>query len=275
MHVSCVVLILFGYMTWRWNPYGKPGQDTITVATHNVGQGNVEQFSQFLELHKPDVVLLQDAKNRAPHYAHRFSDYEIISRGEFVLLSRHLVQQSAVLPEPQYHGRPVAARFEIIFQGQPLALYDVHLPTPRTQFNRILSPHIVNELFGAAEDGEEQGYRAWMIKRTELANALAAILAQERRPFIVGGDFNTPDHGPIYRQFSGQLTDAFAHAGRGWGLTFPGETRNPLAFCRPWLRLDYLFSGRGWEPISCEVDSGRKAQHCAVVARFNPIRAGS
>ena len=25
----------------------------------------------------------------------------------------------------------------------------------------------------------------------------------------------------------------------------------------------------------CEVDSGRKAQHCAVVARFNPIRAGS
>ena len=39
------------------------------------------------------------------------------------------------------------------------------------------------------------------------------------------------------------MTDAFTRAGRGWGLTFPGVTRNPLTVFGPWLRLDYFFVG--------------------------------
>ncbi len=73
-------------------------------------------------------------------------------------------------------------------------------------------------------------YREWVQERIRLAHALADVLAAEKQPMIVGGDFNTPDHGYIYHLFAGEMTDAFAHAGRGWGLTFPGSTHNPISF---------------------------------------------
>ena len=96
------------------------------------------------------------------------------------------------------------------------------------------------------------------------------MLSRETLPFIVCGDFNTPDHGIIYHTVSRGLTDAHLHAGRGWGLTFPGATRNPLSLHGPWLRLDYAFAGRGWQPVYCSPEPGRRSQHCAVAAHFVP-----
>jgi endonuclease/exonuclease/phosphatase (EEP) superfamily protein YafD len=97
---------------------------------------------------------------------------------------------------------------------------------------------------------------------------VVALIGAERIPTVVAGDLNTPDHGVIYHLFTSVAVDAFAKAGSGWGLTFPGSTRNPVAFFGPWLRLDYLFSREGMETLSCYPEAGRLSQHCAVVGRF-------
>jgi endonuclease/exonuclease/phosphatase (EEP) superfamily protein YafD len=104
-----------------------------------------------------------------------------------------------------------------------------------------------------------------------MARGLAAVFQRERLPYIVAGDFNTPDHGAIYHLFASQMMDAFTAAGRGWGLTFPGETGNRLTLFGPWLRLDFFFVGRGWKPIECRAEREHKSQHRAVLARFEPI----
>jgi endonuclease/exonuclease/phosphatase (EEP) superfamily protein YafD len=113
-------------------------------------------------------------------------------------------------------------------------------------------------------------YREWLQERLRLARALAKVLAEEKYPMLVGGDFNTPDHGYIYHLFAGEMADAFTHAGRGWGLTFPGSTHNPISFFGPWLRIDYFFTGRGWRVTECRPEPGGKSQHKAVFARFEP-----
>ena len=74
-----------------------------------------------------------------------------------------------------------------------------------------------------------------------LARGLLEVLKNEKRPVIVVGDFNTPDHGGIYKMLAAEFTDAFATVGQGYGETFPGDVHTPVAGFRPWLRLDYQF----------------------------------
>ena len=268
---ACVALVAFGYMTFRRHSRPAANTKVLTVVTHNVGEGNRQQFFSFLEAENPDVIALQDARFRAADYAGRFPDRYVAASGEFCLISRHLIQQSKTLEAPKWHGRPVAARYEVICEGQPLVIYNVHMPTPRGQFSHVFSRRFVRDLFVEDEGGAPAGsYREWIDARIELARGLARVFAAEKQPFIACGDFNMPDHGYIYHLFADEMTDAFAHAGRGWGLTFPGETRNPATFFGPWLRLDFVFAGRGWEPVFCNPESGRKSQHRAVVAHFVP-----
>ena len=93
----------------------------------------------------------------------------------------------------------------------------------------------------------------------------------EPLPFLVGGDFNAPDHGSINRLFNSALEDTHEAAGRGFGHTFPGSTTNPLMLYRPWLRLDKLYAGDGFRTLSSEVEPYRPSEHLAVGARFELV----
>ncbi len=260
-------------MTFRWTPDRPGAPDTITLVTHNVGQGNRQQFVDFLGQVKPDIILLQDAGSRSKDYARRFPDYHVAARGEFVCISRYLIQQSDLLEQPNWNKRPVAARFEVLVQGKPLALYNVHLPTPRQQLNRFLSGRVLAEMFGEDDSGSGgvTSYKEWITKQIELAETLSRRISSEKLPYIAAGDFNMPDHGYIYSLFADQMTDAFSEAGRGLGLTFPGRTSNPLMFFGPWLRIDFIFAGKGWKPVFCVPEPGRRSQHRAVMARLRPV----
>ena len=269
-HISTIIGVCFGYMTFRWTPLPRPEAGSLVVVTHNVGQGNRQQFVSFLDAQKPQIVVLQDARYRASDYSHLFPDYYVSARGEFMLLSRDLIQESMIVESPKWHGRPLAARFEVIHDGKPLVIYDVHMPTPRQQFNRFLSGRVVRDLFSEEEGPAFSSYREWLDARVELAHGLANVISAEKQPFIACGDFNMPDHGQIYHIFAGKMTDGFAKAGRGWGLTFPGGPGHPLAMFNAWLRIDFAFAGSGWKPLFCNAEPGRKSQHHAVVAHFVP-----
>ena len=102
----------------------------------------------------------------------------------------------------------------------------------------------------------------------QLERDLLSVFQHEKRPFLAVGDFNMPDHGYAYHLFAGQLTDAAKRAGRGYGFTLPGTTRNPLSLFGPWLRIDYIFSSAALKPIYCRTEDWRKSQHRAVAARL-------
>ncbi|MFM8360608.1 MAG: endonuclease/exonuclease/phosphatase family protein, partial [Verrucomicrobiota bacterium] len=104
----------------------------------------------------------------------------------------------------------------------------------------------------------------WFKHRRELHRRLRDHLAGERRPFVVGGDFNLSSAGPEYRAFARIWTDTFTACGSGYGHTVPGTTRNPLTGGQPWLRIDYLFAGPGWAPHGFAVEPAVPAQHRAV-----------
>ncbi|HEX8295874.1 MAG TPA: endonuclease/exonuclease/phosphatase family protein, partial [Chthoniobacteraceae bacterium] len=245
-----VLVVCLGYMTVRWVPWpvGKTGEE-LTVVTFNAGQSEGAEFNRFLAAEHPDVVLLQDARSAVAE-VHRWYPVPFrAGRDQFAILSKHPVGEPSLIMLPGA-ADPVAARFEVTIKGTVHAFYNVRMPTPRQQFRRFLEPSVRRELWTQRERSAVLSeYRQWLANRVELARGLADVFRSEKLPFIVGGDFNHPDHGPVHRLFASQMTDCFAESGRGWGFTFPGERKNRLSFLPPWLRLDFLYAGRGWRPV--------------------------
>lgn len=271
LHLACAAAVCLVYMTLRST--GKPVLDAnaLTVITHNVGQGNREQFGAFVRKHSPDVVVLQDFRDEGAQYAKFLPKMHTMTCGEFSVFSKNPIRSGVLVPKPVWRGRPVAARFEIEKGGRRFVLYNVHLPTPRSQFNRFLSKRVVSDLLGDEEHaGGFASYREWITVRLALAQDLASVFAAEKLPYLACGDFNTPDHGFVYHCFAGQMSDAHAKAGVGYGMTFPCDVKSLKKPLGPWLRIDYAFAGPGWKPIFCESDGGTRSQHRAVMAQFLP-----
>lgn len=271
VHAAAAALVLLVFMSYRRTTPPPVRDGEIRLITHNVGEGNRPQFYGFIESEKPDIVAMQDARGRGGELAKRYPSQHVVGRGEFYVISRFPILHSDAVTQATWYGRSVAARFELLCDGKPLILYNVHLPTPRRQLNRFLSGRMLAEMLVDEDSARKPTtYAEWTRARLKLADDLAAVFARETLPFLVCGDFNTPDHGVIYHTVSRQLLDSHLRAGRGWGFTFPGPTHNPFTMGEPWVRIDYAFAGRGWEPIASSPEPGRKSQHCAVVARFAP-----
>ena len=268
----CVVLVLGVFSDVRLWPRTIPASPgSLVVVTNNIGQSNHQSMQPFVAVERPDLLALQDAANRGPAYSREYPDRFVVGRGEFILVSKYPVLTASLVQEATWKTRPVAARFELSFKGGPLVVYNVHMPTPRSDFFRLSGLGWARELLGrnqARSDGRSFGES--MRARVELAEKLAEVFRKETQPFIVVGDFNAPDHGRVYGLMASFLKDAFDQSGRGYGYTFPGVSGRALTLLGPWLRLDYLFAGNGWEPAYARVEPHRLSQHRAVAARFEP-----
>jgi|SRR5581483_2236053 len=244
----------------------------IICLTNNIGQSNHQSLLPFIAAQDPDIVVLQEATHQLRNWQRAFPDRFVVEKGEFLLVSKFPIKNAAFVTDPLWHRQPVAAEFDVDVKGRTVAVYDVHMPTPRPAFAKLRGLGVLRELLGRnRRRSDNQSFSETMAARVELARQLAARIAAEQRACIILGDFNAPDSGYIYRLFNKTATDSFSEAGCGFGWTFPGYTHNPLAFFRPWLRLDYIFAGRGWKPVYCSVEPSRRSQHRAVVAHLEPI----
>ncbi len=266
VYAVCAAVLLWFWMGYRMNDPRPARGPALTVVSNNIGQNHGKSIEPFVQAEDPDLVVLQDAMNRGPEYARRFPAYFIMGQDEFLLISKYRILSQGRVPVLNGGKEPVAAWFEVDWKGRSVIVYSVHLPTPRSHLEALNGIGWLATVFGKSD-----GYgskvkldsQAFWANQKQLAESVAAHLKSERRPFIVCGDFNAPDHGVVYRTFSAQLTDSFHKAGHGYGFSFPGDSRLP-----PWLRLDQIWAGAGFDPIYAATEPGRRSQHRAVVARL-------
>ena len=237
----------------------------------SLGQRPVRNLLPFLNEQHPDVIAFQEVPYSGKAFSLEDADYNISREGEFSLASKLPIRKSGIVPDLTFNGRPVAAWFELEFEGRPIVIYSVHMPTPRSYLlglrgNGFLASFA--SMGGLLSDSAREEYQYYWGVRFDLARGLLAALKNERRPLLVVGDFNTPDHGGLYELFASHWVDAFAAAGTGGGETFPGDNRGRAAEFGAWLRLDYLFAANGWQPVECSVEPPVRAQHLAVAGKF-------
>jgi endonuclease/exonuclease/phosphatase family metal-dependent hydrolase len=272
LHAACVAGVMLLYLHPACGAPRVARGVPVRVVTHNLGQyDTLAGLKPFAQSHQAEFIALQEADGREPDCAREFPDYKLAGRGQFLLLSKHPVRRHDWVPVLGDKYGPVAVRFEVEIKGRPFAIYNVHLVTPREELKPFQSKSVLLSLAGLSRTNglaqrlEAEQQRIWGF-RVATARQLAAILQQETLPFLVLGDFNAPNRGYIHHLFATQLKDAFSACGRGYGFTFPSDGSSPLGGLGPWLRLDYIFAGRGFLPVACEVESNRSAQHRAVGA---------
>lgn len=269
----------FSGMGWRTGDEPKvvasvPGR-TLTVLTFNRGQHGNTSLRPFKRLVSPDIIVFQEAGNRAARYeeADGYEEFQhCVDAGPFTLLSRYPVLSHAPLPK-ELDGSPLppAARFEIDFEGVATAVYAVHPPSPRGVLLYYRGGAFLYGLIGLPgtrfEARRLENQRYWD-ERIAQAKTLLRVIGSDPLPTIVAGDFNAPSGGYIHRLVTEALEDAHLAAGAGFGYSFPGTTRNPLSLGGPWMRIDYLFCDDAWTTEWCLTEKERPSQHRAVAAQF-------
>src|SRR6185437_576525 len=84
--------------------------------------------------------------------------------------------------------------------------------------------------------------------RTEQSEKLSRMIANLDGDVLVGGDFNTPGEGSIYRTYWSQFSDAFNTAGFGVGHTYFAAGAA--------VRIDHILYGSRWQCTDCRVAAG-------------------
>ncbi|MFM2295922.1 MAG: hypothetical protein RLZZ350_2335 [Verrucomicrobiota bacterium] len=271
-HAGCALFVLLWFMHFYApeEPQGLP-EKIFTVLSANLGQRKFATLQNFLDASDADVMVFQESLVREKPFALNNPNYRVVHAGEFSCASRSGVTRSAVVPDLNFDGRPIAAWFELKYQGKPIVIYSVHMPTPRAYLQDLRGGGFIEEanrgggIFSADVRAEYQYY--WT-NRFALMRGLLQVLTNDARPKIICGDFNTPDHGQLYALIAHEFVDSYATAGQGYGQTFPGDARTPIAGYRPWLRLDYQFCDDHWRPAACTVEPLKRAQHLGLVASY-------
>ena len=253
-------------------PVAERPEDSLTVLSYNRGQHANQSLQPFKNAVAADLLIFQEAAGRAPGFAaaDTYSEFtHAEGEGEFVLLSKFPIGKPRPIEVTAAHGPyKAAARFEVNWNGRAIAVYAVHLTTPRDvllYYRRGAFLYGVLGVPGTTWGEKRKHNQKYWDDRTAMARELADIIAADPLPTIVAGDFNAPQAGYVHGIFDDILDDSHKTAGAGFGFTFPGATRNPLSLGGPWMRIDHIFySPDHWSAVAAVAEKDRPAQHRAV-----------
>ncbi|MGV3659647.1 MAG: endonuclease/exonuclease/phosphatase family protein [Prosthecobacter sp.] len=281
-----VVLVVALFSDWRPGtpptpvaPDQRPG-DVLVVLTNNRGQNGGHSLRPFKNHIQPDVMLFQESSAQASAYLTDPGYAEFVhgtSIGEFTIVSRHPVTDSRLLI---WQGRAnvgrcsYAARFEVDWKGRKIAVYGVHMRSPREVLLAMRGGAFLYGLPLPLARWRERAAHisSFWLDQMAMAEDLLRQVAADPLPCIIAGDFNAPHLGAVHRRLAGQLEDAHSEAGFGMGFTFPGESRNPLALGGAWLRIDQIFMNSRWKAETCWTEDHRRSQHRALAAALKLVK---
>ncbi len=258
---ASMLLMLLGPMHWRPARVEPQAETGVRVVSWNRDDGDDGSFFAFIQKHQPDVIFIQGANGWAPLYAHNLPGYHLASADEFLLLSRFPIAEAReVYLQALTRRVPLAARFVVELPSGPVALYNVHLLTPRDAIEASFSTNGGSETFD----------HAFWRNRLAMARELANRAALDPLPSMLAGDFNAPAWGRIYRAFSQRFQDAHRIAGTGFGFTFPDKKNYRIQPPGRWMRLDCLFADDRWTILHSNVQRVPGAEHLPICITLQP-----
>lgn len=237
------------------------GSIVITVMTYNLGDGlaTPDRLAPLLRDSGADLVGLQEVDAAtAAMLAVDLTDaypYQVLhglgipGKG---LLSRYPILRSDLLEFNP--GRP-DLRAVVDLGATTVTVIVAHPPPPRLTRTGL---------------GQRPGAAAQV-------DGLIATVAATEGPLLLLGDLNVTTMHDAYRRLErAGLTDVFRAVGRGFGFTSPthfarlnerGIPMDRVPF-KPFLRIDYVWTSRHWQPLAAWVGPSAGSDHLPVLARL-------
>jgi len=255
--------VLFAVMGFRipWRraiPATKP-HETLRLFTYNLHgrASNPLLLDDLVTEARPDVILLQDySSSREPTLVRKEGWHTDRYNGTFIA-SRHpmrrvedLLPRDASAMAYASHGWPLgdAVCYALDLPGGQVHLVNLHLASPHQQLAGLEE----------REDGAAAALDADSARRAFESLVIAAYARHVGGPFLIAGDFNTPDDSPLFQMAWHDFDDAFNVAGFGFGTTYANH--------HTWLRIDHVLYDRSWHCSECWVGPPIGSGHRPVVA---------
>lgn len=237
----------------RWPRPTAPRALRLVTYNTDFSLGLAFRLRDDVETWQADVILLHDCKTIVRDSLRAIFP-GAVAHGRFCFASRWPLVDVTDAVDLARAGDPRIARYRdaVRFRVQTpqgvLPVYSVHLPSPRQALAaaRWPDPPVMRSLLrrSLAERGGASAAVSSAVRRTEAA-------------FIVAGDFNLPYGSRLLTRDWGDLTNAFASAGTGFGHTMQ-------AGIFP-VRIDHVLLSPTLVPTAARVLSGYPSEHQPVL----------
>ncbi|MCB9450555.1 MAG: endonuclease/exonuclease/phosphatase family protein [Anaerolineaceae bacterium] len=247
----------------------------LRVMTNNVWRLNPtpNRVVDLIRAENPDVVFLQEVQldtdqdtfaGLAAEYPYRSTLIDEMRLSIYAAVNLTLSKYPFISSEEVDLGLPPLPhifRDVIEVQGQPVALYNVHLVAPWQQ--RSFTSHDATYFAQVALDFDDR-------ERNQQLDALLNLLADEPYPYIVAGDFNLSDVSVTYSRVMPYLHDSFAEAGNGFGGSWPMVAAYGWSGWIPaFIRMDYIWHSAGLQAVNAWQGTFVGSDHRPVLAEFS------
>jgi endonuclease/exonuclease/phosphatase (EEP) superfamily protein YafD len=219
-----------------------------------------------IKAHSPDVVVLQEAVGESPLLPRYFPGWHILNEDQYLIGSRYPLRRIDLCNTGDFPNA-TALTVRIDAPGRPFLLHDLHLTTPRFGFLKLTWRSVL--------DGSGPRYVERYTER-RLAEALRVRAYVDRidakseneppLPVVIAGDFNTPSVSHLYRTAWHGFTNAFDHAGLGFGYTAPCTNHRHWFDDVPWVRIDHILADDHWSISACGVGRSKGSDHRLIWA---------
>ena len=231
---------------------------------------DVELIQDVLEMHKPDVVFLQEfhyGKKPIKELEEMFKSiggYEYafpFRKSDLAIFSNYpLSEKYANRFENSTNGFQQA---DIEIKGNTYRIFNVHLQTNSiselahciSHYGSLKSKHTWLDIFQMLGR-----YRDATRIRVGQAEDISEKIAKSSYPVFLCGDFNDVPQSFIYRKLGSTLTDTFSKAGQGLGITYVEKI--------PWLRIDYIFAPKNLSIQKTYVGKSNFSDHRPVITHI-------
>lgn len=204
----------------------------LTLLTFNLHNGNDsgEQVVETIRQAQPDLVALQELTPQITSFLTDLYPYQSFTpRNDFT--GQGILSRYPIIAAETWKTESIQGRYQLDINGSIITLFNVHTAYPyvtRLRFNGAKRSQDVSDILNRAAD--------------------------EHGPMLIVGDFNMTDMSFDYGRITALYADAYRHAGRGMGFTFPAYTNIfGLRNVPPLARIDFVFHSSHFQAIQASV----------------------
>jgi endonuclease/exonuclease/phosphatase family metal-dependent hydrolase len=226
---------------------------SVNSDQHGLGAGGLPDF---VDRVRPDLLAIQECGPSLIADLNEMRGWHVHHTNNLCFLSRYPISDSTLMDRQvlaRIHGEDrgiggsgYVVRYTVQTPSGALSVTNLHLETPRKGLEVLSIGNF--DLGRLRENTALRGIESHLARQ---------FVNQSALPTIVLGDFNTPVESQIFQRSWGDLTDAFSHAGFGFGMTkFNGWIR---------ARIDHVLAGPGVYVDHVAVDGDVDSDHRPLI----------